>query len=148
MAKNETPSITVMREIAREEVQNIFGEIASAQKKQGEDLMEIKEALLGGGNKYRKDMGLSSIIDFNHQYVKRSVDSKIYERALDDDGALSFYERWKEQGKWTVLEKMIDEAVITNKLKIFLGLGSFAGIISFIGGLVLLVTWLKQVGII
>ena len=143
--KNKDLSTETVREIAREEIQNCFEELTNAQKMQGDDIKEIKEALLGGGNKYKKEQGLASIIQANHEYVRRSKDMRVIDRAIP---AIEFFEDWYKDGKWKKLETIIENTIISEKLKVFFNLGSWAGIVAFITSIIGIIIWVKSLGLI
>lgn len=159
MTETKTLNEKEIKALIRQEISDCFKDIVTAQeeqglaiKQQGNDIREIKEALLGSDNKYKTDTGLSTMIKFSYDYAKANTDSKLIERAIP---AIEHFYNWSEGNegftKWDILEKVIDDFVFSKKMKLFFGIGSWAGImglISSVGGIIGFIVYLVNKGII
>jgi len=159
MVQKDTLTESQIKALIRQEISDCLKNIVKAQeeqgnaiKQQGNDIKEIKEALLGSDNKYKKDIGLSSMIKFSYDYAKANTDSKLIERAIP---AIDHFYNWNEGAegftKWDILDKVIEDFVFSKRMKLFFGIGSWAGIIaliSSIGGIIGFIVYLVKIGII
>lgn len=152
MVQKDTLTESQIKALIQQEISDCFKDIVKAQEEQGNDIKEIKEALLGSDNKYKKDVGLSSMIKFSYDYAKANTDSKLIERAIP---AIDHFYNWNEGAegfaKWDILDKVIEDFVFSKRMKLFFGIGSWAGIIaliSSIGGIIGFIVYLVKIGII
>ncbi len=136
-----------VREIVRDEIAICLKSVvenqdamSENQKKMGEDMLEIKVALLGSGNKYKTDKGLAEMIRISYEYSQANIQNKVIERATP---AIEMFEDWKENGNWEMLKKIILNNIISDKMKLFFGIGSWAGIMAFISSLIVFIGWLE-----
>jgi len=137
-------SVKEIKKIVQEEVALSIGSIIQEQKVQGEDIKEIKEALLGSGNKYKKTEGLSEMIQFSYNWAKSNSESRIIEKSAP---AIKQFEEWKENGNWDNLEKIIDDHLFNGRMKAFFNLGSWAGIVALatsIGSIISFIVYLTK----
>ena len=56
------------------------------------------------GDEEMGDEGFASMIRYSHNYARKNTESRLIERA---EPALSLYERWTKDGKWTLLNDMM-----------------------------------------
>lgn len=159
--KTDEKPLTKMeiKDLVQKEISECFRSLVEGQEKQGraikvqgEDIKEIKEALIGGSNKYKKNEGLASMIQFSYDYAKANVDSKVVEKALP---AINFYYDWSEgekgKTKWDVLNSVIDDFLFSKRLKLFFGIGSWAGICSLIisiASIISFIVYLVNIGVL
>jgi len=124
-----------IRRIVQQEIKSCFEEINSNVKKQGESLSRIEEALLG--NDYNKT-GLVATVQSHSEYIDRNKVTDVANRSLK---MVEMFEEWEENGNWKVVKEIILNSVISNKTKAFFGVGSWAGIIAFVGTIITIVGW-------
>lgn len=128
-----------VREIVRDEIAICLKNVIDNQKQMGDDLAEIRVALLGSGNKYKTEKGLAEMIRISYDYAQQNIDDKIMESARP---ALKQFNDWRNNGNWKAIEEIILNSVISKKTKQFFNLGSWAGIIAFISSLLFLFAWI------
>jgi len=107
-----------------------------------EDVEKISFALLGNGNKYHKEKGIIEKIEYSYKHSKTCVDTKVIERL---EPVIEHYVDWKKQKKWVTLDDMIEDRKTILKLKLWFNVGSWAGIVSFIISIGVLVGILKDI---
>lgn len=148
-----------IKKLIQEEIAECFKSLVEAQEEQGKaieeqgtDIKEIKEALLGGNNKYKKQKGLADMIQFSYDFAKSNIDNKFNDRTLI---AVEHYEDWAEgkEGftKWDLLQQVIEDFVFSKRMKLFFGIGSWAGIVSLVmslGGIIGFIVYLVNIGVI
>lgn len=119
-----------IRAIVQQEIKVCFEEISA-------DVKDIKNALLGNG--YNKT-GLVSTVQSHSEYIDKNKITDIANRGLK---VVEMFEEWNDSGKWKALDEIILNSVISAKTKAFFNVGSFAGIVGFIGFLITVVGWLS-----
>ena len=149
MAKKTTKELgeKEIKKLVKEEISLSLEGIVKEQKVQGEDIREIKEALLGGENKYKKSEGLSEMIQYSYNWAKTNSESGIIEESAP--AIKQFYE-WKENGNWDNLEKIISDHLFNGRMKAFFNLGSWAGIVALvtsIGSIISFIVYLAKAGV-
>jgi len=117
-----------IRAIVQQEIKVCFEEISS-------DVKDIKKALLG--NDYNRT-GLVATVQSHNDYIEKNKITDIANRGLK---VVEMFEDWKDNGNWEILNKMILDNVITTRMKVFFGLGSWAGIIAFASSIILVIGW-------
>ncbi len=123
-----------IKKLVREEIVECFKEISCNQKAQAKilsqqtsDIQEIKLALLGGGNKYKKDAGLSQMIEESYDFAKKN--DILFKRM---NPVVDHFEDWQRNNKWQILDTVIDNSVFTSRLKVYFGLSTFVGVVGLI----------------
>lgn len=143
---SESSEIKV-REIVRDEIAICLKSVvenqdamSKNQKLMSDDVAEMKTALLGSGNKYKTDKGLAEMIRVSYEYSQTNIQNKVIERSAP---AIELYEDWRDNGNWEMLKKIILNNIISDKMKLFFGIGSWAGIMAFISSLIVFIGWLE-----
>jgi hypothetical protein len=113
-----------IKQIVKEEIKNdqSFIELSNIVNGVKRDVTDIKKALLG--DEEYQDKGL----------LKQSIE------------VIDHYRSWQKHGLWDAVEEMIKQFDRISWLSTFLGFGSLAGIIAFVGGLVAFISWLMETG--
>jgi type II secretory pathway component PulJ len=124
MKKDKQMTDAQIKDLVRQEIKMCFEEINANVKAQGEDIKEIKAALIG--NEYSGD-SLVNRVNSHEQYISYNRANKIIERA---EPALDQIEDWGKKKMWKKTEDVVD---LLGKWKWLWGglltLGSIGGII-------------------
>lgn len=71
-------------------------------------------------------------------------DDGIIERLLP---VVNHWEKWQQGKKWDRLNTMMEDNIVSERLKVFFGIGTFAGIIALVLSLGLVFKWVADAGI-
>jgi len=97
-----------------------------------DDVNEIKIALLGG-NKFKSGQGLIDMVKHSYEHSKKAEDLEVLPRLKK---VAVHYEEWDKDGTWIKIEELLDSFNFSKRLITFLGIGSAAGIIALILGII------------
>lgn len=109
-------------------------------------ISRIERVLLGDAE--YDDDGFVKMIRYSYEHARRNEESKITEKGWE---TIEHYEQYKKEGKWDALDEIIKENFMTQRVKTFFNLGSWAGILALItslGGVLGFIIYLYNLGII
>lgn len=112
----------------------------------GKSISRIERVLLGD-TEY-DDEGYVKMIKYSYEHARKVEENKVVEKGLE---TIEHYKNWEKNGKWAALDEIVQDNFMTQKVKRFFNLGSWAGILALItslGGIVSFIIYLYNLGII
>ena len=128
-----------IRKLVQEEIKACFEKLTLDVQEMKRDYQGIKKGVddikrLLKGDKDYDDVGYAKKIKFSYDHARKVADSEFMQRTEE---VVEHCRRWDREGKWQILNDMIDKYKILKWLAVLVGGGAIISVINLITTVVL-----------